>query len=126
MDFVEADRGRLGDPDLLRVRPDLLLCELLELLARLPHVGDADPVIGRANPVRETAFGHLMGGIEAHQLHHLVVLLERGALEVHHDADRHLPAPLGWWKKRSASVLRATPDPWITDRRTGPAARPAV
>jgi hypothetical protein len=36
--------------DLLRIRADLLLGELVELLLHLPHIDDAEPVTGLGHP----------------------------------------------------------------------------
>ena len=57
VDVVERDLRRCGEPDLRGERADLLRGERLELLARLPHVGNPDPVFGRGDPVEQTARG---------------------------------------------------------------------
>src|SRR5205085_1214013 len=59
------------------------------LLLRLPHVDDLDPFFRAGDPVEERSVRGRPAEIEAHLLDHLVVLVERGALEVHHDCYGH-------------------------------------
>jgi hypothetical protein len=48
--FVEGDFRLLRNPDLLRNRCDLVLGKAIEVLARLPNVGDADALRGLWSP----------------------------------------------------------------------------
>jgi hypothetical protein len=64
--IVERELRRPGEACLLRVRPDLLPRELLELLARLPDVGGDDPALAdRDEPGRRLRLRSLpLGRVE--------------------------------------------------------------
>src|SRR6185437_10603102 len=105
--LVDAHRGLLRDPGVARDRPDLVGRELVELLARAPHVGDSDPVVGAGDPV-EQATGRARAFVgEPHPVHHLVVLLEGAPLEIHHHCDRHVS--LLWLGFEAETTLRCSP-----------------
>ena len=55
MHLVERDLRLAREPDLPRIRADLLLREALELLLGLPNIDDADPVAGLGRPVEDPA-----------------------------------------------------------------------
>jgi hypothetical protein len=57
----DGDHGRARDADLLRDRADLLGAEALELLGGLPDVGDADPVLGCGDPVKQASVRRRIG-----------------------------------------------------------------
>src|SRR5712692_10343637 len=94
--------------DLLRVRADLLLGELVELLLRLPHVDDVEPVGGLGHPMEQSSVRGVTARLEPHLLDDLVVLLERPAGEVHDDCDGHADPP----------ELKAAGVATLTGRRT--------
>src|SRR5207245_719330 len=93
VDLIEGRLRRVREADLLCERDDLLLRETLELLAGLPHVNDPNPVIRLCHPMKETAREMPAPGGEAHLLDDLVVLLERGSLEILDQADSHQAPP---------------------------------
>src|SRR5437763_7383691 len=109
----------LSDACLLRERPDLLLRETIEYLSRLPHVDDADPIVGLRSPVGD-CFRRDVSGSKAHQLDDFVVLLEGRALEVHLDRDWHpvsffvytvQPTPLHVEIQQLGSFIMDNPSP---------------
>src|SRR6476619_3179526 len=111
VDLDEGDLGLALDPGFPAIRADLLFCELLELLAGPPHVGDAKAVVGLRHPVKEPARRRWATGGEAHLLDHLVVLIEGRALEFQDDGYCH------------ESLLDSTP-PLTVDPKGSPGASP--
>jgi hypothetical protein len=94
VDVVVGDLRRVGDPHRGGVGPDLLLGEPLERLLVLPHVGDLQSVLGLGDPVEDAVGSARARALEAHPVDDLVVLLERGSLELHDYGDGHGTAPL--------------------------------
>ena len=97
-----------------RVRPDLLLANLSNC-SRLPDVDDAEAVVGLAAQWKRRR-GSGAPPSEAHQLQHLVVLLERRALEVHLDRDCHGETSCVWERRRDVR-RRAEVAAQISSRR---------
>src|SRR6185312_2158272 len=85
----ELDCRRPRHPGLLRVRADLLLGEAVELGSVFPHVGHADAVVRRGDPVEQQTLGRRVAVCQLHQLHHAVVLLERPAGKLQRHGYRH-------------------------------------
>src|SRR5262249_44134030 len=95
---IEEFELRLGHTHLRTHRADLLHCESVEILPRLPNVGDAQPAALFRYPVEQTSrvwMPSLRNG--AHQPDRFAVLIERCVVPVkghfNGDCHSHFPAP---------------------------------
>src|SRR6478672_5839083 len=116
---VDVVEGRVGRPksDFGGERADLLLGEGVELLAGLPDVRDPDAAVGRGAPVEQGTGWALAAGSEVHLVDYLVVLLQRGSVEVHHYGNSHHQLPEG----STADSVSARADP--SESATAPVGR---
>jgi hypothetical protein len=87
--LLERDFRSPRNPDLLRNRSDLLLGKAIELLARLPDVGDADALRGLGHPMGDQTCRACPARGEPHLLDYLIVLIQRCTFEIKDDTNSH-------------------------------------
>jgi hypothetical protein len=75
------------DPNRLGGGSDLLLGKAIELLARLPHVGDSDSLPGLGRPVGDATWSARAASGESHLLDHPIVLMQGRSVEIYDDTN---------------------------------------